>query len=247
MTILRCPNARPGVGPGSRSSSPSPGAYDAAHGETLSARTRRTFNTSASGGKASFGTFTKRDDKSKSGGGDPGLYTVETPGVHTGKAETLSSRSRRSFNRDVNQGRGSFNSTSARSNTPPARSARGGPGEHDYMHMYSCGSPASTQVTSSFLSAMPLGGHVRKSDTPGVGEYEPNNVEGFNASKSGMSMFAGSLKSRSVSSRSATGDHVGPGSYELEQRSIRKQMEASTNPRLPAFGSSSMRTGPGDD
>ena len=52
--------------------------------ETLSARTRRSFNTSASGGRASFGTFTKRGEGRKQEGGDPGLYSVESPGVHTG-------------------------------------------------------------------------------------------------------------------------------------------------------------------
>jgi len=232
-------------GPGSRSGSPAPGAYDAALQETLSARTMRSFNTSASGGKASFGTLTKRGDNGPQQGGDPGQYNVETPGVHTGKAETLSSRSRRSFNRDVGRGRGSFNSTSARSSTPPPRSTRGGPGEHDFAHLYSCGN-ASTQVTSSFMSAMPLGGHVRKSHTPGVGEYEPNQVAAKSFSREGSSMFAGSLKSRSVSSFSTTGEHVGPGSYELQSGSIEKRMNQTSNPRLPAFGSSSVRSSPDD-
>ncbi len=59
-------------------------------------------------------------------------------------------------------------------------------------------------------------------------------------------MFAGSLKSRSVSSFSTTGEHVGPGSYELQQGSIERRMELSSNPRLPAFASSSVRASPDD-
>jgi len=159
----------------------------------------------------------------------------------------MSARTRRSFNRDVNGGRGSFNSTTQRSSSAPPRSTRGGPGEHDYSHMYACGN-SSTQVTSSFLSAMPLGGHVRKSETPGVGEYNPNHAEGLarSASKEGSSMFAGAMKSRSVSSFSTTGEHVGPGSYELSGKSIEARMRQSSNPRLPGFGSSSVRASPDD-
>ena len=79
------------AGPGGRSMSPSPGAYDAAQSETLSARSGKSFNTSASMGKASFGTFSKRDKKlGASEGGDPGAYTVENPGVNSGKAEPSS-------------------------------------------------------------------------------------------------------------------------------------------------------------
>lgn len=236
-----------GASPGGRANSPAPGTYDVALQETLSARSMRSFNTSASGGNASFGTLTKRSNSKVHQGGDPGQYTVDNPGVHTGKAESISSRSRRSFNRDVGRGRGSFNSTMARSSTPPPRSARGGPGEHDYSHLYTCGN-ATTRVTSSFLSAVPLGGHVRKSDTPGVGEYDPDHVDGAarSVSKAGSSMFAGSIKSRAVSSYSTTGEHVGPGSYELQQSSIEERMKQSNNPRLPAFGSSAVRSSPDD-
>lgn len=214
---------------------PGPGAYEMPPHMTIggSLGTRPT---------ASFASNSKRSAKGGADAtGDPGGYDIDRGGVHLGKKEAISARSKRSFNRDVNQGRGSFNSTTKRSTSAPPRSLRGGPGEHDYAHMYSCGSTASVQVTSSFLSASPLGGHVRKSDTPGVGEYEPNAVANKSFSREGQSMFAGSLKSRSVSSRSATGDHVGPGSYELEQSSIQKQMEGSANPRLPGFGSSSIR------
>jgi len=93
---------------------------------------------------------------------------------------------------------------------------------------------------------MPLGGHVRKSHTPGVGEYEPNQVASKSFSREGSSMFAGSLKSRSGSSFSTTGEHVGPGSYEQEQKSIETRMKQSSNPRLPAFASSSVRASPDD-
>jgi len=219
---------------------PGPGAYDTPSHLTIggSIGTRPT---------ASFASNSNRTSSraAADGLGDPGAYDIERAGVHLGKKEPISARSRRSFNRDVNGGRGSFNSTTQRSSSAPPRSTRGGPGEHDFAHLYSCGN-ASTQVTSSFMSAMPLGGHVRKSHTPGVGEYEPNQVAAKSFSREGSSMFAGSLKSRSVSSFSTTGEHVGPGSYELQSGSIEKRMNQTSNPRLPAFGSSSVRSSPDD-
>lgn len=191
---------------------------------------------------ASFASNSKRQGKAAADAlGDPGGYDIEHAGVHLGKNEPIWARSKRSFNRDVNGGRGSFNSSATRSSSAPPRSRRGGPGEHDYSHMYSCGN-ASTQVTSSFLSSTPLGGHVRKSDTPGVGEYEPSPIANKSFTREGSAVFAGSATSRGGDTRrAATGDHVGPGSYDLEQSSIQKQMAAATNPRLPGFGSSSIR------
>ena len=124
-------------------------------------------------------------------------------------------------------------------------SAKGGPGEYDFAHLYSTGN-SSTQVTSSFRSSQPLGAHVRKSDTPGVGSYDPHGMGEQTKSASSSPMFAGSNKSRSVSSFSTTGEHVGPGSYELEQGSINSRMLATKNERLPGFLSSSVRTGPED-
>ena len=104
------------------------------------------------------------------------------------------------------------------------------------------------------MSALPLGGHIRKSDTPGIGEYNPDGGDIANKlkssgslSKDGMSMFMGSSRSRASASASATGVHIGPGSYDLEHGSIKEKMSASTNPRLPGFGSSSVRSGPDDD
>ena len=195
-------------------------------------------------GKAAFGAFSKRDKKlGASEGGDPGAYTVENPGVHSGKAETIDSRSRRSFNRDVSAGKGSFTSNSKRSGKAAASSQKGGPGEYDCSHLYSCGSMA--QITSSFMSATPLGGHVRKSDTPGAGEYDPKVPDtGSGRKDGGTSAFTGAVRSRGASGFSATGENVGPGSYEVEQSSLYHQMVANTNTRLPAFGSSSVRQGP---
>ena len=181
--------------------------------------------------------------------GDPGAYDLERGGVHLGKNEVMSARSRRSFNRDINQGKGSFNSVSKRSSTPPPRSRRGGPGEHDYSHLYSCGH-AATQVTSSFLSASPLAGHIRRSDTPGIGEYDPNDKIRFQSkqfSTAGASaVFTGATKSRSASGATTTGEHIGPGSYDLDHGSIEHRANTSTNPRLPGFLSSSVRGGPED-
>ena len=81
------------------------------------------------------------------------------------------------------------------------------------------------------------------------GEYEPNDKQRFQAksfSKEGSSMFVGSLKSRSSAASSTTGEHLGPGSYDLDHNSIEHRAATSTNPRLPGFGSSSVRGGPED-
>ena len=158
----------------------------------------------------------------------------------------MSARSTRSFNRDINSGKGSFNSSLTRSNsTHSVRAAmdKGGPGEYDSSHLFGCGT--STPCTSSFASATPLGGHVRKSDTPGAGEYDPKEIEGGTGRKDGgTAVFAGTSRPRGASGFSATGEAVGPGSYEVEQTSLHHQMVSKINHRLPPFNSSSVRQGP---
>jgi hypothetical protein len=45
-----------------------------------------------------------------------------------------------------------------------------------FQHLYKMGSRhSSTRVSSSFLSSVPNGQHVRKSDTPGAGSYDPHD------------------------------------------------------------------------
>ena len=168
-----------------------------------------------------------------------------------GRKEPLSARTQRSFNREVGQGRGSFNSTTARPQSAPRSSARGGPGEHDYTHLYSCGRTGQ-QTTSSFRSASPLAGHIRRSTTPGVGAYNPSSpqsqpeilahqsVKSF--SKDGSSMFAGpGPRARAMGAASGTTAAVGPGSYEADHTSMSRSAHDKLNPRLPAFNSSAPR------
>ena len=221
---------------------PGPGAYDIpSHlsiGASIDCKPTSTFASNSSRSSRSTGAS----------GGDPGAYDIERGGVHMGKKEPLSSRSRRSHNREIHQGKGSFTSHARRSTSAPPRSMRGGPGEHDYSHLFSCGRN-SQQVTSAFMSSVPLGGHVRNSDTPGVGEYDTNDKERFQSksfTKQGSHMFAGAAKSRSLAANSATGKDIGPGSYELSSGSIEQRMAKTTNTRLPGFGSSSVRVGLND-
>ena len=111
---------------------PGPGAYNVP--------THLQFGTASRKASASFASNSKRQGRSgKDSTGDPGAYDIERTGVHLGVKEPMSARSTRSFNTAVNNGTGSFNSTSVRSASPAARSMRGGPGENDYSHMYSCG------------------------------------------------------------------------------------------------------------
>ena len=66
------------------------------------------------------------------------------------------------------------------------------------------------------MSAIPLGGHIRKSDTPGVGEYDPSDKERFSKksfTKEGSYMFASSAKSRGSAGYTDNGgdSHAPPG------------------------------------
>jgi len=233
-----------------------PGTYDPDAGMTMIDASARTFNKSASSGSANFGTNSRREGMRVADGVDPGMYDLETEGVHLGNKEAMSHKTKRSFNTEAHKGRGSFNSTTPRpSSAPPKKPTRGGPGEHDYSHMYTCGKN-SVGMSSAFRSSSPLGGHVRKSTTPGVGSYEPNDAQtqrqnlssqsAKSFSKDGSSMFAGvGVTSRSRSSNSAaTGKDVGPGTYASDQGTILREAVEKHNPRLPAFGSSSTRQGP---
>ena len=216
---------------------PGPGAYESPAYMSIGGRL-------GSRPTASFASNSKRTDRSRSASSEHAFYTVDKPGVHSGKAEDLSSRSKRSFNRVVSAGKSSFSSTSHRSSSVPPRSARGGPGSYDSSHLYSCGLH-STQMTSSFLSAQPLGGHVRKSITPGVGEYDidPDALATTSTKKNGPGSFSNAVK---PSRPPTTSENVGPGSYELSGDSIENRMIRKSNPRQPGFGSSSVRTGPED-
>jgi hypothetical protein len=166
-----------------------------------------------------------------------------------GPKSALADRARQSFNRSVNAGDGSFNSMSARrSCSAPRSSARGGPGEHDYSGLYGMGM-ASTSVTSSFASSVPRGAHVRKTDSPGPGSYEPNEgIAGRSLTKptlavstDGHSMFAGHSPQRKHFDESKrTAEHVGPGTYS-PVGSIRDDLHSKQNPRLPGFAASNAR------
>ena len=118
-----------------------------------------------------------------------------------------------------------------------------------YRHLYACGN-ASTRVTSAFKSSVPLGAHVRKIDTPGAGTYDPNDGNlGLSMtrsqstlSKDGHSMFAGGVQQRkALGDTKRTGEHIGPGTYDLRGHTIHGRMVSSTNPRLPGFASSAPR------
>ena len=182
--------------------------------------------------------------------GDPGKYNIDHEGVNLGKAEAMCHKSKRSFNSEANKGRGSFNSTTPRpSSAPPRKPTRGGPGEHDYSHMYACGRDSSP-MTSSFRSSTPLGGHVRRSTTPGVGSYDPHEAQGSpdvlssrsakSYSRDGSSMFAGvGVNQRMKMSSSTTSKDVGPGSYESDFGTVLREVVEKHNPRLPPFASSS--------
>jgi len=188
--------------------------------------------------------------------GDPAAYNID--------GEDLAPNSKASFRVPNAKARGSFNSTSdARPRSAPPRSTPRGPGQYDYQHMYATGRDysSSQKIVSSFRSAVPQGGHVRKATTPrhvGVGCYDvhgnPDHVQAkclqrsrHCFSRDGSSMFAGNSPSSRTpladQMASRTDKSVGPGSYDLSPGSIRHtaRMRAEANKRRPGFASSSPR------
>ena len=155
--------------------------------------------------------------------GDPALYEKTN--------NDLAPASCRSFNKQAAEGRAAFNIRHpARPSSAPPRSERRGPGEYDHAAGCKIGVGVS-QVRSPFRSSTDgSNGHIRKSITPGVGEYDPHgNPDHVQAkcllrsrhsfSRDGSSMFAGAgTKSRTPLAdelASRTDRKVGPGAYEV--------------------------------
>ena len=175
----------------------------------------------------------------KEDAGDPGAYDAK---------ESLAQRSYRSYNRNVTAGDASFLRREKRSGSAPPRT-RVGPADYSFGHLYETGSDASIRVRSSFQSELPLGGHVRKSTTPGVGSYETGvgamgkamDSPSRSVSKEGHSMFASATPRKELADLHRTDPSVGPSSYDLSRFSMGGKLKATTNPRLPGFKSSAPR------
>ena len=156
-----------------------------------------------------------------------------------------------SYNRAVAAGEGSFLQRTPRATSAPRSRVRSaGPGDYDYKHLYETGSDASIRMRSAFQSDLPLGGHVRKSTTPGVGTYETTagpmgksmNRMSRSFSNEGMSMFASKVPAtKNLADSTRTSENVAPGSYDLSRQSIGGELARSKNPRLPGFRSSAPR------
>lgn len=222
------------------SGTPGPGWYDDDR-ETLSLRSARSHNTTASNGRASFLTSEPRDSAVLLETGDPGAYHLE--------AQQLAETSKRSHNRNAREGRGSFRALTPRGDGVDFVGAGVAPGCYDFQHLYGCGeAAASQQMTSSFRSALPLAGHVRYTDTPGVGEYDLQPVEGStrSMSRAGSSMFAGGSSQHALHATEGdtTGVDVGPGKYKVERTDLYQKIVHTANPRLPGFNSTQRRGDP---
>lgn len=201
--------------------------------------------------------------------GDPGAHSaINVNGVHNGSKETLGCRTKRSYNKDSSKGASSFMTKSPResgvSQTPRSASAprgsvrHGDPGAYDYSHLFGLSNPRALtpRATGQFRSTTDLGGHVRKSCTPGIGEYETGTSllrSNHNLSRLGTSVFAGPAAKERVGivARRSTSVQNGPGRYDLEldgdgRGSIKAKMMArrQASKSSPAFGSSSRRKAP---
>ena len=198
------------------------------------------YNKSITTGKGTFLTNLTNDRSAPNFGanGDPTLYAD----YHLQKA---SLGNQKSVNRRVRDGKIAFNSNSARcshagfEDNSPFR----GPGTYSYAHLYSTAAEKSpTKGTNAFTNRTPLLGYIRKIDTPGAGEYDPQRLDGamgFSYSALGSCSFAGNT-ARCAEGFTPAGS-AGPETYQQDQHSISRMVAAKKNPRAPPFGSSSRR------
>jgi len=219
---------------------PGPGSYETQEAEALKSQ-----STQRKGGNGGFGFSRSRSELTMAAANskcDPGQYAIgnENASTHLGKHEPLTARSARSKNVHAAKGRAGFGSTVPRpSSSPPGARASGGPGEYDSSHLYECGKTAPA-VSSSFQSGLPANAHVPKSDTPGVGEYEPSFECGH--SRPTSATFKGPERSTSMVRTRATGT-LGPGSYDISAGSISHLLfeKRGRNTPSPPFNSSAKR------
>ena len=211
---------------------PGPGSYDVPGHMLIGGKS--SFNQSSRSGSSGFtyGSPRRKTFASANSYCDPGQYTIDAgrSGASTGKAEALSSRSMRSHNVHATKGRGGFNSVVQRPQSAPRSKAGGGPGSYDTGHLFECGRTATT-VASSFRSSLPANMHVPKSETPGVGTYEPS--AGMGTQKQSPSpvnaSFKGPERLSGMPTQKATGN-LGPGSYDLRSGKLNPQEQARPPP-----------------
>jgi len=245
---------------------PAPGAYDEGISrDDLGIKSHRSHNSQAASGNGQFGSLSTRDDLdvisfNASNEGDPGMY-------HPGgaDAEFLYTRAKRTHNAEGRKGNAKFNALSDKGDgidhggKPRSEMLFSvGPQEYDFYHLFGCAQSDAkfapvTAMRSAFTSALPLGGHVRKTFTPGVGDHDPEAAAGHlrrvsNYSTRGSSMFADDMGQHPLNEETmppTTGEGVGPGKYEASP-GMRDRSLAKRNPRLPPFASSNRRSGPTD-
>ena len=226
---------------------PGPGTYDIDK-VALAVLCRATSNKPIAEGK---GTFMRTDNR------DPPASMTEQhvdPGHYNDYylENTMTGKILQSPNKLVQSGKLPFGSNESRDakeiETTPCKA---GPGDYEFYHLYGVsgrmnGVPNSTNALVSLRSKAPRLGPLSSAgqDTPGAGHYEPELQEkrGFSYSKKGQSAFASNtplLEKRALEG-SATGEVIGPGSYEA-----RPAIGAVTkNPKAPPFGSNVKRFDP---
>ena len=241
---MRSRHGAPGCAFNRPSDTPAPGDYENVFQHSLEKRSQFTFNVPYREGRGNFGTFEMRE---------AGGIRDETgePGAYADYALSLASRSGCSVNSQVREGRIAFGSNTARDKGSSVDEGGSGlpPGKYSYKHLYETGQiGAKMAMNSSFKSVLPLGAHVRYSDTPGAGSYYPerygSSYERVTYSKLGSSSFAGDSPQRHLPADARPGVSPGPESYEQGQFSITTELRTKHNPRLPGFASSSRRSDP---
>ena len=219
---------------------PGPGAYEL-ETDSLSQRSARSHNTAATKGNAQFMTCETRHGVQVSSRGVPG------PGYY--HTEQLSAR-QQTKNEEGRAGIMQFISKSARGgdySPAPLSNVQC----YDYPHLYGCGeASASQQMTSSFLSALPMYGHVMRSATPPVSRYSPEKpqTKHLGLSSEGSSCFAGRTPQHPMQCAGlyTTGSGIGPATYFTGQESLEQRMKDSKRRQRVevGFGSSERRGDP---
>ena len=222
---------------------PGPGTYEI-DTESLAQRSARSHNSLASVGSSRFLTGERRR------GVEFQVLNAGLPGPGHYEREGLALRLQ-THNTSGKKGNMRFDSRSPRNVYDYANKPLSQVHSYDYSHLYGCGeAQAGPQMSSSFLSALPMFGHVQRSTTPPVTRYSPEKPDKRDKglSKEGSSCFAGSSPQHTSQCAGlfTTSERVGPGTYFTGQESLEQRMKDAKSRQkvIVGFGSSEPRSDP---
>ena len=192
----------------------------------------RVVTRSQNAGSAAFKSSSKQHGKDKelSYMGDPGAYDAYA-------ANDLAQSAQKSYAKSMQAGTGGFGSSAAARAPLSVATDAPGPGAYDASKPQRPGSAQS----SSFASKTTRGAYTKKSDSPGVGSYDPVTrtdtvLGGDSAFKSAEQRFKNDVQAQATS-------HIGPGHYHNEVNTINAKLAPDIGKVSSAFASTTLRDG----